>query len=226
MTGVLGTVAARAERWLLEPAPALAGRRVAPAPVVAVVGLGPRCGASTIARAVGVAFAGRHEAASALVSAASLPGAAVAVGAARRLARALGADARAVGRLVLVADDGALRGAAVAREAPVVFDVSHGTPPEGALALADRALLVASPDVEPALAQVAGDALARDGLPPLLVLNRASEEVERWGDLPDVMVGEGRLGARLALAGRDPLGAIASAAVVLADACEGVVADG
>jgi hypothetical protein len=225
VSGVIGTVAACAERWLFEPAPAHAAREAGPAPVVAVVGLGRGCGASTIARAVGVELARRHDAASAVVSCDSLPSAALAVGAARRLARRTGEKARPAGRLVLVDDDALVRGVAAARQVPVVFDVSHGTPPEAALAHADRALLVASPDVEPALAQVAGGALARDGLPPLLVLNRAVD-AEAWGDLPNVSVGEGRLGARLALAGRDPLGAVGSAVSVLADACEGLVARG
>jgi hypothetical protein len=192
---------------------------------VTVVGLGRVCGATTIARAVGVEVARRHASASAGVSCATLPSAALAVGAARRLARAFGEEVRPAGRLVLVADDSVVRCVASAREVPVVFDVSHGTPPEAALAVADRALLVASPDVEPALAQVAGEALARDGLPPMLVLNRAVD-AERWGDLPDVSVGEGRVGARLALAGRDPIGAVAAAAALLADACEGLAVHG
>jgi hypothetical protein len=89
--------------------------------------------------------------------------------------------------------------------------------------LADRALLVASPDVEPALAGVAAEALARDGAPLLVVLNRAVD-AEGWGEVPNVRVGESKLGARLALAGRDPLGVLATAAAVLADAChEGLV---
>jgi hypothetical protein len=226
VSSVLSVVAARAERWLLEPAPAPAQRAVAPAPVVAVVGLARGSGASTIARAVAVELARRHVTATAVVSADSLPAAGLAMGAARRVARGMGEDARPLGRLVLVTAGEVVRGAAAGGELPVVFDVSHGVPPEAALALADRALLVASPDVEPALAQVAGEALARDGLPPLLVLNRAAEDAEHWGDLPDVSVGEGRLGARLALAGRDPVGALRAAAAVLADACEGVVAHG
>jgi hypothetical protein len=159
----------------------------------------------------------------AAVQAAAVPAASLATAAARRLARRLGPGARACGRLAIVCDEPCIRDLAAAREVPLVLDAGHGTPPEVALALADRALLVASPEVEPALAGVASRTLARDGLPPLVVLNRAVE-AERWGDVPDISVGESRLGARLALAGRDPLGALGAAVAALADACEGAVA--
>lgn len=221
MSGVL----ARAEAWLLEPAPVRAvrtARDLPPAAIVAVIGLGRGCGTTTLARAVAVELGRRHPSGVAVVSAAALPHAALATAAARRLARRLGDDSRPCGRLIVHGGDaGAL---ALSREVPLVLDVSHGTPPESALALADRALLVASPEVEPALAGVAVEALARGGLPPLVVLNRAAGDCH-WGELPDVRVGETRIGARLALAGRDPMGALGAAAGTVADACEGVAAD-
>jgi hypothetical protein len=222
--GVLGTVAARAEAWLLEPAPARAQRTAPPAAVVAVVGLGRGCGATTLSRALAVELARRHDAGTAVVHGGPAPAASLATAAARRLARRLGGDARACGRLAAVADDGRLCDLALARDVPVVLDVAHGTPPERALAVADRALLIARPEVEPALASVAAEALGRDGVAPLVVLNRALED--RWGELPDLRVRESKLGARLALAGRDPLGALAGAAAVLADACEGAAIRG
>jgi hypothetical protein len=225
--GVLGAVAARAEAWLLEPAPARAARaerELPPAAVVAVVGLGRACGATTIARALAVELARRDGGGVAVVQADSAPPAALATGPARRLARRLGADARACGRLALICEGTRTRELARAREVPLVIDVGHGTPPEPALALADRALLVASPAVEPALAGVAAEALGRGGLPPLVVLNRAVD-AEGWGELPDIRVAESRLGARLALAGRDPLGALGTAAAALADACGELAVD-
>jgi hypothetical protein len=217
---VSGGVLARAEAWLFDPAPARAlavERPAPPAPVVAVIGLARGCGTTTLARALGTELARRHDSGVAIVSAAALPHGPLATGAARRLARRLGLDARACGRLALCAGDAA----GFVRELPLVLDVGHGTPPEAALGLADRSLLIASPGVEPALADVAVRSLARDGLPPLVVLNRADEDGS-WGELPDVRVGESRLGARLALAGRDPVGALAGAVAKLADACEEV----
>jgi hypothetical protein len=216
MSGVL----ARAEAWLLEPAPGrTVSRNAPPAAVVAVVGLAAGCGTTTLARALGTELAQRHHSGTAVVSTAALTHPALATAAARRLARALGDDARACGRLVLYG--GELAALGVMREVPLVLDVGHGIAPEGALALADRALLVATPQVEPALAEVAAGSLARDAMRPLVVLNRAVDD-EHWRDLPDVRVGETRLGARLALAGRDPVGALSGAVDALADACEEV----
>jgi hypothetical protein len=216
MSGVL----ARAEAWLFDPAPARAAkadRALPPAAVIAVIGLGRACGTTTLARALGAELARRGDGA-AVVSTASPVHPSVATGAARRLARVLGEEARACGRLALYGGD--VGGLGVVRQVPVVLDVGHGVAPEAELALADRAVLVASPDVEPALADIAVRSLARAGAPPLVVLNRAVDD-SHWGELPDVRVGESRLGARLALAGRDPIGAIGPAMSTLADACEG-----
>jgi hypothetical protein len=224
VSGVLGAVAARAEAWLLDPAPVRAvrsEREVAPAAIVAVIGLARGCGTTTIARALAVELARRHFSNAAAVQAATAPAPALSTAAARRLARRVGPDARPCGRLAVVCDETRTRELAMARDVPLVLDVGHGTPPEPALALADRALLVASPDVEPALAGVAAERLARDGLPPLVVLNRALD-ADRWGEVPDISIGESRLGARLVLAGRDPIGALASAVAALANACEEV----
>jgi hypothetical protein len=224
---VLAAVAARAEGWFLSPVVVHAERverEAPPSALVAVVGLGRGCGASTIARALGVELARRHRSGAAVVSAAAVPpGATLATAAARRLARALGPDARPVGRLALTCDDTRVREAAGSRASPVVLDVSHGVAPEGALALADRAFLVASPDVEPSLAGVAASTLARGDARPLIVLNRCID-AGHWGELPDFSVAEARVAARLALAGRDPLGSLASAVAGLADACEEVAA--
>lgn len=230
--GFVAAVASRAEAWLFEPAaPRAAGstRADPPRPVVAVVGLARRCGSTTIARALAVELARRDAQGVAVVSAESLAsGATLATVAARRLARSLaargaGCETRAAGRLVLAAaEEVGLRDVADERPAPVVLDVPHGTPPEPALALADRAVIVASPDVEPSLVEVAAAALARDWQPrPLVVLNRTGEE--EWTGVPGIAVRESRVGARLALAGRDPLGPLAAAVAGLADECSEAV---
>jgi hypothetical protein len=222
---LVAALAARAEAWLLDPAPARparAERELPPRAVVAVVGLGPRCGTTTLARALAVELARRDPSGAAIASASSVPsGPVLATGSARRLARALGS--RAVGRLALVpSGDPALAQLAADRGAPLVLDVGHGTPPEGALALADEAVLVTSPEVEPALAEVAASTLAER---PLVVLNRAFDS-EGWRRAPDVVVPESRVGAKLALAGRDPIGPLGAEVASLADACCAAVVHG
>jgi hypothetical protein len=223
-SGLVALVAAKAERWLLEPAtprPRAADPPPEVRPVIAVIGLGPRCGASTVARALAVELARRARGGAAIVSAISRgPAPALATGPARRLARALPPEiASAAGRLCLVDDeDPALRELAINRPAPLVLDVPHGRAPEAAFALADAAVLVASPLVEPALADVIADSLMRDRGKPAIVLNRAVEDIGGWSDR-DLLVEipEARLGARLALAGRDPTPGIARPVAELAD---------
>ena len=194
--GLVAAVIAKAETWLLEPSGVHArprepepGRR----PVVAVVGLAPRCGTSTVARALAVELARRDRGAAA-VSTAAPP------------------------RVPELIDD--LRDAAARRAAPVVIDVGHGSPPEPALALADRAVLVATPDLEPSLADVVAASLTRVGRSPLVVVNRVFGELGAWAGRGVLSIGESRLGARLALAGREPVGAFAADVAELADTCE------
>jgi hypothetical protein len=220
-SGLLALVAARAESWLLEPA----ARRPREADtvrdsrvVVAVVGLGPRCGTTTVARALAIELARRDSASAAFASTAARPATpALATGAARRLARTLPLEAAvATGRLCLLdPDDPGVRELVRARPAPVVLDVEHGRPPQGPAALADHVVLVAAPAVEPALADVVRDCLTPDGITPL-VLNRAFEDGS-WRGRGGVRVGEARLGARLVLAGRDPTPALARPIAELAD---------
>src|SRR3954470_7899097 len=69
--GLLALVAARAERWLLEPAPPrprAADPLPEARPVIAVIGLGSRCGSTTIARALAVELARRGRSSAAIVS--------------------------------------------------------------------------------------------------------------------------------------------------------------
>jgi hypothetical protein len=223
-------MATRAERWLLEPAPPRP-HAAEPAPevrpVVAVIGLGPRCGTTTVARALAIELARRDRGRAAFASAASRgPAPALATAAARRLARALPREvAMAAGRLCLVdPDDAAIRELAHSRPAPLVLDVEHGRPPQGPVALADRAVLVAGPAVEPSLADLVAGSLTRDGAPPPIVLNRALDGAA-WPDRDVLAIGEVRLGARLALAGRDPTPGLARPIARLADALVGEEAE-
>jgi hypothetical protein len=220
--GFFAIAVTRAERWLLEPPPPRP-RAAEPAPevrpVVAVIGLGPRCGATTVARALAIELAQRDRSGAALVSARVRgPAPALATAAARRLARGLPRDvAAAAGRLCLLdPDDPAVRELARSRPAPLVLDVEHGTPPQGPVALADSTVLVAGLEVEPSLADVVADALARGGVAPPVVVNRAAEP-DLWGPRGALMIGEARLGARLALAGRDPTPGLARPIAELAD---------
>jgi hypothetical protein len=101
-----------------------------------------------------------------------------------------------------------------------VLDVEHGRPPQGPFALADAAVLVASEAVEPALADVVAASLTRDGVAPPIVLNRAVDPAA-WSEREVLIIGEARLGARLALAGRDPTPGLARPIAELADALVG-----
>jgi hypothetical protein len=225
--GFVALVAARAERWLLEPAsprPHAAEPPPEARPVIAVIGLGPRCGATTIARALAIDLARRDRGGAAIVSAASRgPAPALATAPARRLARALPPGvASAAGRLCLVEeDDPALRELAASRPAPLVLDVPHGRAPESAFALADAAVLVATPVIEPALAEVIATSLTRGRAAPIVVLNRVAEEPGAWSGRDALEIPEARLGARLALAGRDPTPGIARPIARLVDSLVG-----
>jgi hypothetical protein len=221
---LLAAVAARAERWLIEPA-AARPREGDPdsraRPVIAMIGLGSRRGTTTLARALAIELARRDRSGAAFASASargSAPAPALATAPARRLARALPPEsAAAAGRLCLLdPDDPALRELAAHRPAPLVLDVGHGQAPEAPCALADMTVLVAAPAVEPALADVVAASLARGADRPAIVLNRAAEP-GAWAGRDVLAVGEARLGARLALAGRDPTPGLARPIAELAD---------
>lgn len=224
--GFVAAVASRAERWLLEPAtprPRAAEPRPDVRLVVAVIALGPHCGTTTVSRALAIELAKRdHSGASLVTATARGTAAALANAPARRLARALpAAEAAAVGRLCLVDPDApAVRELALSRPAPLVLDVPHGCPPESAAALADATVLVAAPSVEPALADVVAASLTRADAVPAIVLNRATE-AGAWSGRDALAIPEARLGARLALAGRDPTPGLARPIGELADALTG-----
>ena len=99
--GVLASALAAAEAWLLDPVDEPVERTeplVTVRPVVAVFGLGPRCGATTVARALGVELAARDPAGACAVSIERCPATrSIASAAAARLARTLEALPGGVG---------------------------------------------------------------------------------------------------------------------------------
>jgi hypothetical protein len=229
--GRLATVLAAAGAWLLEPArparePALAAA-APPRPVIAVFGLARGCGATVVARALAAELASRDEQGAAVVHcearAAGIPLATPAASRlARRLAEVPAARPRAVGRLCLVggAEPGAL--ADTARHwAPLVLDAGATALGGVPAAVADRVVVVGGPSTEPALAEVAADCLARLGHDAIVVRTRTREPPAARLGRPVHVVPYSRMGAQLALGGREPRGELGGAIAALADACEG-----
>jgi len=228
--GPLAAALAAAGAWLLEPAQP-AAERVVPAPasvrpVIAVFGLACGCGVTVVARALAAELAGRDAFGAAAVHCdAKTSGIPLATHAASRLARVLAevprADTRAVGRLCLVgqADCGAL--ADTARHvAPLVLDAGAHALGGVPAALADEVVVVGRPAIEPALATVAADCLARLGHEPVVVLNRSAAPVEDWARRAAHVLPDSRMGAQLALGGREPRGELGRAIAELADRFE------
>ena len=195
-------------------------------PAIAVAGLSPRCGVTTIARALGAELAVRDADHAAVVTTAALGGGGIPLGTlpAGRLARAVGRSlpvrTRAVGRLCfaeLVADDQA-RLCDVARTfAPLVIDVADASTLSVVASLVDAVLLVGSPASEPALARVLVESLARVGPEPFVVLNREGGDGERWEGHAGPRLPDARVAAQLALAGREAPGEFGRAIAALAD---------
>ncbi len=221
------TALARVEGWLLEPLPdaerewrppaTVVQLREVPRPVVAVVGVRPGCGVSTVARALAVRLA-----------LADPDGAAVVLAAAEA-ARGLGGASRAGARLrvrlrlpgastagrLCVVQSAEASGLVeqIRRLAPVVLDAPS------AIGSADLIVVVTPGDAEPALAELV--AASADGGAALIVANRPREP-ERWADRAAVLLPESRLGARMAAAGWPAGGPFGRAIAELARACGGV----
>jgi hypothetical protein len=228
--GINGRVAAAlatAGGWLLEPAePPDPVRGVGLStqeelrPVVAVFGLAHGCGTTVVARALAAELARRDRAGAAAVHCeARLAGIPLATPAAHRLSRRLGdvhgADTRAVGRLCLVGGARCDVLADTARHvAPLVLDAGATALGGVTAAVADHVVVVGGPATEPALAAVAADCLARVGRPPLVVRNRSVDGGDITPGLPD-----SRMGAQLALGGREPRGELGRSIAALADLC-------
>ena len=81
--------------------------------------------------------------------------------------------------------------------------------------MADRSVIVTNRNVEPALVRVATECIARIGLPPIVVLNRAPHDQPGLFALPN-----SPLGARLALGGREARGELGRGVAELADLLE------
>jgi hypothetical protein len=227
--GLVTAALAAAESWLLEPAePTLEPVPSAPArprAVITVFGLARGCGATVVARALAAELATRDPSCASAVCCESRSTAIpLATPAAARLARSLadvpGAATRAVGRLCLVdgADQLVLAGSS-RHLAPLVLDAGSSSLGGVPASVADRALLVATPGLEPALAAVATACLVRLGPEPLVVLNRATSD-ERWSRRTAIRLPDSRIGAQLALGGREARGELGRAIAGLADIVE------
>ncbi len=212
-------------------------------PVIAVFGLARRCGATVIARALAAELAARDPDGTAAVcsdaiavtipseTAARVPLAThtasrLATHAAARLARVLedlpGVVPGPVGRLCLVGAGGSAglvdtgRLVDTARHhAPVVIDAGSEAVGGAPVSLADRTVIVTTRDIEPALARVASDCVARVGAAPVVVLNRGPHDQPGLFALPN-----SPLGARLALGGREARGELGRAIAELVDLIE------
>jgi hypothetical protein len=209
---------AQLESWLLEPLPDQAVSatpvELPPQPVIAVVGLTPGCGTTTVARALAARLATRAPERAAIVAGAPRSSAlAPATPAAARLRSRLGRGARAVGRLCLCEPPDA---AELVGLVPVVLDGGAAT-----AHVADAAIVVAPTDAEPALVELFARKLPTRGHEPLIAVNRAHER-ERWAGRASLLLPESQMGARLAAAGWEPRGAFGRAVSDLGAACEAV----
>lgn len=235
--GLIAAAAAQIEGFLLEPVePPEAGASpvvdsasvpaAVPRPVLAVVGLGRRCGCTTVARALATDLAARDpEGAAAVASRPKGGGLPLAFPAAQRLAAVLadvpGATADAVGRLCLVeAGDRRTLAEAVRGVAPLVIDAGAGEIDSELVAIADLVLLIAAPGVEPALAAAVSSCVERLDGRASTVLNRFTAAVQPPCSA-GVTLPESRMGAQLALAGRHARGRLGRAVGELADLCVG-----
>ena len=139
---------------------------------------------------------------------------------AREVAPFIRGSVRACGRLCLIADpDLESVVAAVRYLAPLVIDVDTRTEGAAAAAVADHVVLVGSPSTEPALAALLGQTLGALGPEPVKVLNRAGPDGERWTGRAELELPDSRMGARVALAGREPRGVLGRAVSELTARC-------
>ena len=213
---------------LADPAAAVANRAVLAPPVgprrprvVAVVGVGARCGTTTVARALAAALAARGPA---TVVNGAAPRGSTGFRAARRMARVLGplagAPARPVGRICLVAVEDPLAVVdAAGGLAPVVLDAGGGGDARAAVRLADHVVLVVPDAAEPALPFAVSRSLAEVGPDPVCAVPRG--DAERWADRDVLVLPDSRAGARRSRRGRVPAGDLGRAILELADRCGG-----
>lgn len=222
--GLIAAAAAAVDAFLLEPAEPRTQTAVSVPPeqrlVICVFGLARGCGATVVARALAAELASGDAAGTAAVCcetrAAGIP---LATHAATRLAGALedvpGASPRAVGRLCLVSGADPVALSHTARHfAPLVIDAGSEALGGAPASVADHTVLVTTQAVEPALARVGAECIARVGPAPIVVLNRAPHDQTGALALPN-----SPLGAQLALGGREARGELGRAIAELADLC-------
>ncbi len=204
--------------FLIEPIerPALSTRVLTDALVVAVIGMAPGCGTTTVARLLALALAERSEGSAAVVVSSERPGGWGWPGAGGRLARKLGGSASGRGRLAFLPPDGLRSAVDHSRGlAPVVAEVGYGANWAIAASLADLCVLVAGADADGALLTlVAGEVMAV-GAAPLVVINRVESGAEA-----DVLLPDAGLAARLVRAGVRPTGPLWGGATNLGDLCK------
>jgi hypothetical protein len=212
--GPLAAALAQLEAWLLEPVPERAvtgaSAQLPARPVVAVVGLGPGCGATTVARAVAASLASRDAAGAALVTGVAPPFAPVGRAASRlRLElRREGITATAAGRLCFCQPGDLERLSAEPRRfAPLVIDTASGSQASSA---PDLTVVVAPATAEPSLVELFARSLPTRGSDPLVVVNRARDN-GRWAGRASLFVPDSHLAARLAMAGLEPRGSFGRA---------------
>jgi hypothetical protein len=100
-----------------------------------------------------------------------------------------------------------------------VVEVDPGSPAVDAAGVLDRMVLVASPELAPALAAAVADTIAAAPAPaPAIVVNRAVDDTSDLAHA-DVLVPDSRVGARMALAGRMARGPLRASIEQLADLC-------
>ena len=181
-----------------------------------------------MARALAAELGARDPAGAAAVTAGPPRGGGIPLGlpAAGRLARTLapvsGGMSRACGRLCLVPGADRVQLAGATRYlAPLVLDVHDPADAPAAASVAGATVVVGAPGVEPSLAAMVAEALARVGPQPLVIVNRVGQDSEGWRPVAGLELPDARMGAHLALAGREPRGELGRAVGELADRCAG-----
>jgi hypothetical protein len=99
--------------------------------------------------------------------------------------------------------------------APLVIDAGSEALGGAPASVADRTVIVTTQAIEPALARVGAECIARVGAAPVVVVNRAPHDQPGLFALPN-----SPMGARLALGGREARGALGRAMGELADLLE------
>ena len=233
MGSLVAAALARAQAFLLEPAPASplpSPPSAFGAPVratvrdlkVAVVGLTPGCGSSTIARGLAIALGGQGARSAQLISVAAdgdgnsggwLADKTFAGGSRWEVPGGLDGDA--------IVEHASTIARVAGGPVAIVWDLASseiGRARQAALE-ADAVVLVAGDRSKPALAQLVSCMLSERFGRVLLVATRVADP-SRWRGRAIASVPESRLGAALLARGRRPAGGLGAALVQIASAVE------